>query len=383
MAERLVAHHSARLVLFGRTPIPPRDTWDAVIADPAASEEVKRRLSALRALAAKGGEYVVVDGDVADVAAVRRAVATAVDRFGGLDGVLHAAGVPGVGLMQFKTNAEMDRVLAPKVGGTAALAEALADVPVDFVALFSSIASATGALGQTDYCAANVYLDAFAASGALPHTRVVSIGWGEWTWNGWTAGLAGYEPAVREHLNKFRAEFGITFDEGWRALQRVLGGDHAHLVVSTQDFATMVERSHDFSVDTFQQATEQAREGADRHPRPNLSTEFVAAQAGPERTVADIWAESLGLDRVGAHDNFFELGGTSLLGIGIVDKVRRALSLDRLPAHVLYQAPTPGSLALAATGGSGTDAAAKGAGAADQRARMERRRDSLRGRRRS
>ena len=43
------------------------------------------------------------------------------------------------------------------------LDEVTADEPLDFFTLFSSIAAATGNAGQTDYAAANTYLDELAA----------------------------------------------------------------------------------------------------------------------------------------------------------------------------------------------------------------------------
>jgi acyl carrier protein len=43
-----------------------------------------------------------------------------------------------------------------------------------------------------------------------------------------------------------------------------------------------------------------------------------------ERTVAGIWAELLGIDRVGRHDNFFDLGGHSLLAVKAVLEIEKA-----------------------------------------------------------
>lgn len=52
--------------------------------------------------------------------------------------------------------------------------------------------------------------------------------------------------------------------------------------------------------------------GAARVKRPAMPTEFVAPRTSWQKTIANIWAEVLGLDRVGLHDNFYELGGDSL-----------------------------------------------------------------------
>ncbi|TYR63265.1 non-ribosomal peptide synthetase [Streptomyces parvus] len=85
-----------------------------------------------------------------------------------------------------------------------------------------------------------------------------------------------------------------------------------------------------------------APEGA----RPALATAFVAPRGPVETAVAEVWAEVLGLDRVGAHDNFFELGGDSILSIQVVARLRRQ-GLGLSPKQ-LFDHPTIAELAEAA-----------------------------------
>jgi len=385
MAERLARDYQARLVLLGRTPVPPRDAWSQILAADTTTGEVRRRLDGLHRLELAGAEVITVAGDVSKPADVRRAVEAAYERFGELHGVLHCAGVPAVGLMQFKTAADMAKVLAPKLLGTLALAEVLAERPVDFLALFSSTTSVTGGgAGQVDYCAANAYLDAFAESDPLPGTTVVSIDWGEWTYNGWTTGLDNYDEGSKAFFEHYRQTFGVSFDEGWQALQRVLASGESHVVISTQDFPFLVEMSRRSSIASHQATVKKARDALGRHPRPELSTSFVEPQTPTELAIAAVWTEALGLESVGAHDNFFELGGNSLIGMEIIAEVRKALDIAYLPPHLLYEAPTVAALAAAAgaeTGAEEADDDQQQRSQDQQRSRIEQRRNTLRSRR--
>ncbi|SDI33741.1 Acyl transferase domain-containing protein [Actinokineospora alba] len=350
MAEQLAMDRSAKLVLFGRNGLPERETWPAILAGDAGNPIQRRRVAGVSALLELGAEVEIVAGDVSNAADVRRAVDVALERFGALNGVLHAAGVPGMGLMQFKQPDELDQVLAPKVAGTLAIAEALRigepdEVELDFWVLFSSITSATGGgPGQVDYCSANAFLDAYAHQLAATGRNVLSVDWGEWIWNAWADGLAGYSETLQEFLLENRERIGIGFAEGWQSLLRALDCGEPRVVVSTQDFDTMVRFSSQFTLEAVMSSA-MAEGGGTRHPRPDLVTLFQEPSGDTEETIAAMWCEALRLEQVGVLDNFFELGGNSLLGVNIVAALRKKFELDELPPHILYEAPTVASLA--------------------------------------
>jgi len=70
---------------------------------------------------------------------------------------------------------------------------------------------------------------------------------------------------------------------------------------------------------------------------------FVAPGTPTEAKLVAIWAEVLGLKRVGINDNFFELGGHSLLATQIISRMGQAFALE-LPLRLLFEAPTIASL---------------------------------------
>jgi amino acid adenylation domain-containing protein len=74
-----------------------------------------------------------------------------------------------------------------------------------------------------------------------------------------------------------------------------------------------------------------------------LENNFVAPSTPTEETLAAIWAEVLGLQKVGIHDNFFELGGHSLLATSVISRIQEAFKIE-LPLRHLFEAPTIASL---------------------------------------
>ncbi|MGB8346749.1 MAG: SDR family NAD(P)-dependent oxidoreductase, partial [Ktedonobacteraceae bacterium] len=335
----------AKLALVGRGGLPPRQEWPLILAGQGDIAGVGRRIRQVQALEEAGAETLIVAADVTDEAQMHAAVQQTLAAFGALHGVIHAAGVPGSGLMQLKTPEAAGRVLAPKVQGTLVLERVLAGLSLDFLVLFSSITAVTGGPGQVDYCAANAFLDAYARERGARNGLTVAINWSEWQWDAWEEGLLGYGEEARAFFKAHRQKFGISFEEGIEALRRILSYRLPNVVVSPQDFQAMVALSKSFTATSVLERERQGQQGRELHPRPALGSSYVPPRSDLERQIAAIWEELLGIASVGVNDNFFELGGNSLMGVDLVARLRKALALESLAAYVIYEAPSVSALA--------------------------------------
>src|SRR6202008_1617300 len=171
-----------------------------------AEDQISRRITRLQDVEEHGGEFVILHGDVTDRKRMREVIAEILKRFGVINGVVHAAGVEGGGLIQLGTTQRAAAVLAPKVQGLRALEFALKDVDLDFFVLCSSLSSVLGSVGQVDYAAANFFMDSFAHADSLKTGRsTVAVNWSAWQDVGLATKKAGWfkrgadsAPAYRE-----------------------------------------------------------------------------------------------------------------------------------------------------------------------------------------
>lgn len=186
LARHLAKSPQAKLLVTGRLQLPSPDQWQELSRLPTKEGSAALKLLALQE---SGAQLIYRTANVLDAAELSQARDAALAAFGRLDGVIHAAGVAGDGLILGKAREAALRTLAPKVRGALALRECLREIDFDFLLLCSSVTAEHGGIGQVDYCSANAFLDAFAQSqdAGTERKRVISVQWDAWSESGMAA----------------------------------------------------------------------------------------------------------------------------------------------------------------------------------------------------
>ncbi|HEX3048769.1 MAG TPA: SDR family NAD(P)-dependent oxidoreductase, partial [Bacillota bacterium] len=179
IAKFIAAKQRVKLALLNRSRFPKRKDWAAIV-EAGAEPKLCHQIKLLEEIEGNGSKVYLFSVDVAQYDLLQQVIAEIHATCGRINGVIHSAGVAGDGFIINKTDPVWDEVLAPKVQGTWNLDELTRTDSPDFMILFSSVITLTGAPGQGDYTAANAYLDTFAAYRNKTGRKTMTINWAGW-----------------------------------------------------------------------------------------------------------------------------------------------------------------------------------------------------------
>ncbi|OYD97946.1 polyketide synthase [Nostoc sp. 'Peltigera membranacea cyanobiont' 210A] len=342
LAEYLAQTVQAKLILLGRSAFLDQDKWSEWLSTHDQQNRISQKIQKLQAMKALGAEVMIVSADVTNLDQMSVVLNKSNQRFGEIHGVIHAAAVYGGGMMQLTTKETVASALAPKVQGTRVLETLFQESQLDFFVLCSSLNSFVGESGMADYTAGNAFIDSFAHYSTSKYGTwkfVKSINWDRWN----SVGMAIAIETRHQEITGEELAAGMVSFEGIEAFRRILcSSTVSQVIVSTQDFSSRIKAKE--SPKSFEEKLAQLSQSKPTHPRPNLTNVYVAPSNEIERTLADVWQQLLGIEKVGTHDNFFELGGDSLFVTQLVSQMCKVFQIE-LSYKGFFNGPTIAELA--------------------------------------
>ena len=256
--------------------------------------------------------------DITDAVQVEVTFAQIRRGVGPVQGVIHTAGVAGRGYLLTSRKQDYEAVLAPKVAGTWNLHQATLGDDLAFFVLASSRTALVGAPGQSDYTAANAFLNAFARYRASLGLPALAICWNTWS---------GVGMAAREGLgNGPEAASMLAPQQALEVLLAALASGRETVVVGMSG-----ENVAAFNLNGLpDMAGENAHAGQTSKAAPSGTAPAAPAVAGvDERLLLEIMRDCLGYERpLTRDDDFFDLGGDSIAATRIVNRLEKDAGLS-------------------------------------------------------
>ena len=333
VARHLVARHDARrLILVSRRGL-----------ETPGARELEADLHAL------GADVRVAACDVCDREQLD-ALISSVPAEHPLTAAIHAAGALDDGVVSHLTGEQLDHVLAPKVDGAWNLHESTRDLDLRAFVLFSSVAGVLGSAGQSNYAAANAFLDALAVRRRALGLPAISLAWGLWEQ---ATAMTGHLDRADVARVKRTGMLGLPVQQGLELFDAALGRAEAQLAPVPLDVAALRSRAR--AGDLHPMLGDLAGAMPAREPGfvdRRLARQLAGLADGErERVVLECVCEEAAVvlqhassSSIDAARPFKEMGFDSLTAVELRNRVAAACEL-RLPVTVVFDYPTPEALA--------------------------------------
>lgn len=330
LAHYLARQAPVKLALMNRTAFPSEDCWDQLLKE-GDDPKLCRKIEKIREIRQEGAEVLFCTADISDRAAWRTALDQLHEKAGRICGVIHAAGVPGNGLIFNKDLEQFRAVIRPKIQGTINLCQLLKDDRPGLFLMTSALTAIIPTAGQSDYTAANSFLDALAAELNRKGIPALSINLTAWKETGmaWESGVAG------DGIFK-----SLSTRDGIDAIGKILHRKTESVILGETDPAQLEDTAglpFYLEKSLLPKTEQQADEPAAAVDGVRLLGRESGQYSETEQLVVWAWGTVLGYHEIGISDNYYDLGGDSIHAIriaGLLEKQNIKVAVSDLFSYL-------------------------------------------------
>lgn len=310
-----------------------------------ASEDAQ---SALAAFASQGVQVHAAACDVTNRDALARLLNETSATLPPLKGVVHAAVVIDDGLARSATPAQIQRTLAAKVLGAQYLHELTRDLPLGLFVFYSSATTLFGNPGQSNYVAANTWLERLAAQRSADGLAATCVRWGAIDDVGFLARNQKIKDALQGRMGGGALASQVALD----ALEDMLVTDASGLGVLELDWRALSRFLPTAGLPKFSDIARRAGDSGDEDGGADDIAQMIATldDATLHERFTDMLKAEIGEilrvspDKIESTRSVYDMGLDSLMGVELVVALENRFGI-RLPVMALNESPTPAKLA--------------------------------------
>ena len=288
-----------------------------------------------------GAHIRVIRADVAQAKQLEQLFADIDNTLPPLGGIIHTAGTLDDGILSQQSWQRFEAVLDPKLDGSWYLHQLAKDKQLDFFICYSSIASILGSPGQSNYAAANSFMDSLMQHRRSHGAKGLSINWSAWSGGGMTTSM---DIKQQQRLTQMGLA-SITPELGAACLNRLIPQPTAQAIVMPIDWPQFMKQFSGNHVPPLFNAFVAREQVSD-----TTDLEWIATlrEAGPEKRREMVLtqlrsqiAQVLGLnshDAIDSSRELVDLGLDSLNAVVLKNRLQTSLG-QTLPTTLLFEYP--------------------------------------------
>ncbi|MCR3759919.1 SDR family oxidoreductase [Clostridium felsineum] len=317
IAEHISSKEKINLALISRSKFPEENQWEEVLQDNN-DKKLCEKINKIKKIKEKANDLIIRSVDIANKQELSEFLDNIRNRYGKINGIIHCAGIAGDGFIINREKSKFNEVIAPKVYGTFLLDQLTKSDNLEFVVMFSSIASIIGGMGQGDYAAANSYLDCFANYRNKSGKKTIVINWTAWKEIGMS---------VDYNIEYSKSLFNpILNKDAILAFDHIISNNRSGLIVGSVKFELLKHNVNNLPF-KLSNKIKIKLENNKKELKKEASVNKKVAIKGKddfnevESRIAAIWAEVMELDEIDVYESFNNLGGDSIIATIILKKI--------------------------------------------------------------